>query len=215
MKRLSLLVAICLIALIPAQSMALDLAVGAKATSLGMTFEGMTSVHPKLNLRAGFSTYSYDYDGEEPADNPEFSYDGDLSLGSFTVLADYFPFQSAMYLTGGIVFNSTTTDIAITPMDSYIIGTTTYGPDELGTLGAEVDYGGAQPYMAIGFGNPLMGSNLGFSFELGAIYTGTPDVNMTATGLLEPSAEQGGQIEENLDWLKWYPVMSLGLTYHF
>lgn len=211
MKRSALLIAIGLLILVPMQSLALDLALGVKASTLGISYEGMANVHPKLNLRAGYATYSYSYDGEEP----EFAYTGDLSLDSFSILADWFPKGGGMYLSGGLVFNSNLAEMSISPLESYTLGTTVYGPDELGSLGAEIDYNGVQPYFGLGFGNPLLGSNLGFSFELGAIYTGTPSVNMSASGLLEPSAEQGGQIEENLEWLTWYPVMSLGLTYHF
>jgi len=40
---------------------------------------------------------------------------------------------------------------------------------------------------------------------------------LSAKGLLEPSAapDQEKQLESNLNWFKWWPVITLGLTYEF
>ncbi len=211
MKRICILLIAVSLFLIPPESQAEGFAIGAKASTLGITGEVMTSLHPKLNARAGVSYFS----AQHEAEGDEFFYDADMKLSSYQILADWFPFGGAFFVSGGIVVNHEEGELDLSPMYDQQVGDAVYTDEVLGDLSAKVTFNGAAPYVGIGFGNALAGSPLGISLEIGGIYAGSPSVEMEASGLLAPSAEQGPIMEENLNWLEWYPVLSLGFTYQF
>ena len=187
-----------------------------KVSTLGGNVEVYRSFGDQFNAHVGFSYFSIDQDitGEE-------DYDATFSVGlmSISALGDYFPFESSGFrLTAGVFVNLNQIDAELTPKDEYTVGGDVYTPDNLGTLDANISFNKIAPYIGLGFGNPTGGdSGLGFTFEIGTIYQGGSIVDLTATGLLEPSAAQDQEqtFEENLSWFKWYPIVSLGLTYKF
>jgi hypothetical protein len=134
------------------------------------------------------------------------------------MLADYFPFGNSLRLTGGFLINLNKAEIALTPTDSYVVGGDEYTPEKLGVMTADIDFNKFAPYIGIGFGNPMAGdSGLKFSFDIGTIYQGAPNIDLSATGLIEPSAEADNEatLESNLEWFQWFPVVQFGLTYKF
>jgi len=191
-------------------------ATAVKISTLGGNVEVYRSFGDQFNAHVGFNYFTLDQDitGEE-------DYDATFSVGlmSISALGDYFPFESSGFrLTAGVFINLNQIDATLTPKDEYTVGGDVYTPDDLGTLDANISFNKIAPYIGLGFGNPTGGdSGLGFTFEIGTIYQGGSIVDLTATGLLEPSAaqDQEQKFEENLSWFKWYPVVSLGLTYKF
>lgn len=102
------------------------------------------------------------------------------------------------------------------------IGGTTYTPGEIGTLSGEVGFEKSVPYAGIGWGNAARGRGLGFSLEIGAMFQGSPEVSLRGDGGLagDPAFEddlrrEEEEAEEDLEDFKIYPVVSLGLSYHF
>jgi hypothetical protein len=188
-------------------------AIALKLSSLGITCEGIRSFGTTFNARIGFSMFTYQYHSGES--EKDWRYDADLSLLSLSALIDWYPFQSIIHLTGGAIINLNESDITIYPIKTYRIGGTIYTPELLGNVSANVQVNKVAPYMGVGLGRPAAANNFSFSIDLGVIYQGAPKVDMTAKGLLEPSAEQGPLIEDNLNWFKFYPVISLGIAYKF
>ncbi|MFM7372109.1 MAG: hypothetical protein ACKO2Z_30855, partial [Sphaerospermopsis kisseleviana] len=74
------------------------------------------------------------------------------------------------------------------------------------------------PYLGIGWGNAVKsGNRWGFSANLGVMFAGSPKVELTAPAYIlaaDVEAERK-QLEDDLDWLNIYPVLSLGLSYQF
>jgi hypothetical protein len=106
--------------------------------------------------------------------------------------------------------------MTLTPIKTYSDGNIQYTPDKLGILSADITFQKVAPYIGIGLGNVTGGDRgFGLTFDLGTFYQGGPKVSMSATKLLEPSASQSGQLEDNLKWFKFYPVLSIGLAYKF
>lgn len=194
-----------------------DYAAAVKLSTTGITAEAVRSFSPNFNARLGFSFFSYSLSGGGSS-GEDYSYDAKLGLFSISALADYFPFRTGFKLTAGLIINLNKFEADMKPTRSYTVGGDLYTPDLLGSMSADVDFNKVAPYIGIGFGNPTAGSRgLGFSLDIGTIYQGSPKAKLSATGLIEPSAspEQQQQLEENLSWFKWYPVISFGLTYKF
>lgn len=194
-----------------------DYAAALKLSTTGITAEAIRSFSPNFNARLGFSFFSYSLNGGGGSGD-DYSYNAKLGLFTISALADYFPFERGLKLTAGLIINLNKFEADMKPTKSYTVGGDLYTPDLLGTMNANISFNKVAPYIGIGFGNPTAGSSgLGFSFDIGTIYQGSPKANLSATGLIEPSAspDQQKQLEENLSWFKWYPVLSFGLTYKF
>ena len=216
MREKLLLVILFVLLLFSSQVFAQGFAIGAKVSTLGISFELDKSITNNLNVKAGGAFFSYSQDGGGGTD--DYTYNAKLDLSSFFLLADWFPFGNSIRLTGGALINLNEANIALTPTDSYKVGGDTYTPKDLGVLSAKIDFNKVSPYIGLGLGNPTSGSSgLKFTFDIGTIYQGAPTVDLSATGLIEPSAapDQEAQLEDNLNWFKWYPVVSFGLMYKF
>ncbi len=191
-----------------------DYAASLKVSSLGISAEGIRSIGPSFNARLGISVFSYTYDGGGGTE--DYSYSANLKLLSFSILGDWFPFQNFFRISGGFFVNLNKGDMTLNPAKTYTVGGSVYTPEKLGNLSAVIDFNKIAPYLGIGIGNPTAGpSGFDFSLDIGTYYQGSPNVDLSATGLLQPSAEQGPIIEDNLKWFKFYPVLSLGISYKF
>jgi hypothetical protein len=214
MKKIFTVLILSCIGLTPL-SFAQDYAVSVKASTYGINLEAVRSFGASINTRLGFAFFSYSVTGG--GGDEDFTYSGDLKLSSVSALADWFPFESGTFrLTGGMFVNLNKADLILTPTETYTMGGTTYSPADLGTLTANIEFNKVSPYFGIGFGNPTGGEpGLDFIFDIGAMYHGAPGVTMHAEGLLAPTAGQASKLEDNLSWFRFYPVVSLGLSYKF
>ncbi|MGE5499037.1 MAG: hypothetical protein ACM3Q2_13230 [Syntrophothermus sp.] len=205
------------LALLSVRSSAQDYAVSVKAGTLGFQLEAWRSFGPSFNVHLGGSFFSYKYD--QPKDTKEdYTLSADLKLSSFTLLADYLPFESSSFrLSTGIIYNNNKPNVVAVPTINKVIGGDVYNASNLGNMGVDLSFTKIAPYLGIGFGRAASGSGLGFLFDIGAFYQGPPKVKLSADGLLSPSAspEQAKIVENNLDWFKFYPVVSFGLSYKF
>ena len=134
-----------------------------------------------------------------------------MKLQSFSVLVDYL-LGGGFYLSGGAYINNN--KIEATGMSSIDMeyDNSTYTPEELGDFSVAVDFSKLAPYLGLGFRSS---GKVGFAMNLGALYMNSPKVTMLANGMIEPTAEQAPQVEEDLKGLKLYPVFSLGLVVGF
>lgn len=217
MKIKSTLPVILFLCIFSTTTFAQDYAAAVKVSTLGISVEGMRSFSPRFNARVGLAWFGYTHDGG--GGEEEYTYSGDLKLFSLSMLADYFPFGGNTFrLTGGVLINLNEVDMTMTPTESYTVGGDEYTPEKLGNLSALVDFNKISPYLGIGIGNPLAGDpGIKFTLDIGTVYQGSPGVDLSATGLIEPSAapDQEKTLEDNISWFQWYPVLSFGLTYKF
>lgn len=195
-----------------------DYAFSVKASTIGFHVEAYRSFGSGLNLHLGGAFFSYKYN-TTPGAGDDYSLNADLKLNSYTALVDWLPFESSSFrLTGGISYNNNEPNVMAVPEINKVIGGDVYNKDNLGNMEVKLTFNKVNPYIGIGFGNPTGGeSGLGFLFDLGVYYQGAPGVKLHADGLLSPSAspEQEAIVANNLNWFKWYPVLSLGLSYKF
>ncbi len=215
MKRMSVILLTIVFALFVAvPAMAQDYAVSAKVGTMGANLEAIRSFSSSFNVRLGVADLSYN--ANNVASNDQLTMNGDLKLLSLTALADWFPFQGSFRLSGGLIVNLNKISMTMIPVKTYNSGNIIYTPDILGQINADVTFNKAAPYLGIGFGNPTAGSSgFGFTFDLGTYYQQSPLVSMSATNLLQPMESQSGQLQDNLKWFKFYPVLSFGIRYKF
>jgi hypothetical protein len=194
------------------------LALGLKAGTLGFGGEATIGIISPLNARIGANFFSLSPDLGDAGTTDDYTMDATVNLKAFYALLDYYPFKrSNFHLSGGLYMSGNNVESVIHPTKTYTIGGDEYTPEKLGDVDLELGMDGTCPYIGFGFGNRLNKSGLGMNFDLGGYFQGGPTADMSAEGLIEPTAaaDQEKIVEDSLKGLTWYPVLSFGLVYKF
>ena len=211
-----------------------------KASTLGAAIELDYRINNSFNVRLQANGYTYDDDFEED----DINYVGELELSSTGVLVDWRPFEGSFRFTGGIYSNGnqltgTATDSS---GQSYAIGNDEYisNPEDPLRLDASIELGKSSAgYLGIGWGNS-MPSGWMFSFEVGVLLAGKPEVQIDASGSAQVYSNGTYQVfdvsdtnnplvqelndnirteeitlENDISDFKAYPVIALGIGYRF
>lgn len=198
------------------------LALGPKFGTTGIGGEVTVGLTRFLNLRSGFNYGSLNMDlslgGVE--------YDTSLEMMSIPLLVDLYPAGGNFRLVGGVYIQpGTEADLKATPGSPVQIGSHTYGPDVVGTLTGKIEVENPlTPYLGIGFGNTVGEDQwLSFSLDLGVILQ-SYDVSLKSDGagmtarldtFREDLKKEERNIQKDADKLKFFPVVTLGLSLHF
>lgn len=194
-------------------------ALGLKGGTLGAGVEATVRLTDKLNFRVGGNQYSKDETGTEDG----IEYDIELDLSSAAALFDWHPFGGVFRITAGALLNGNELNFEARSALTYDIGDETYTAPEVGQLDGKIDFDDVAPYASIGWGNAVgENKNITFSFELGAVYQGSPNVDLTATGTLASNStfqaelqKEEDNLQDELDEYEIYPVAAIGISYHF
>lgn len=205
--------------LLPAWGAAAQMGVAIRVGTLGPGVEIARQIVPMLAVRlAG----SYLPPMSSPAitledEDVDVEFTGDASLKSFAGLVDFTPFGAGFRLSGGVVYNASQIQATGVPLDDYTLLARTFTAADLGTLTATLDYDTKiAPYGGVGFGSVARGGLIGMVFDLGVIFTGPPDISFSGNGMLEPTGTVNQPvIQDALDGIQLYPVISFGLAVRF
>ena len=194
-------------------------AVSAKTSTLGLGGEFTTAVRSNINARVGINALDIDFDDQEIED---VEFDLGIDLSSYSVLVDWYAFNSSFRISGGIISMDNEVDLEARPTEDIEIGDVYYTPAEVGTLYGSIESDEVAPYIGIGWGNPLTHKRRwGFTCDFGVAFTDSPDVTLAARGGTEPAgfdeelAKQKGDIEDFFDKFKLYPVIAVSFFYRF
>lgn len=196
-----------------------ELAIAAKAGTLGLGGDLTTDIIPQVNLRAGVQWLGFGFD----AQFADIDYDVDLDFLNPLVLVDWYPFGGSFRISGGVLFNGSDIQLEARSGQSIEIDGTTYSAAEIGTLRGDVEYRSVAPYIGIGWGNQLdEGGHWGLATDLGVAFTGSPGIDLSATGPIasDPTfrarlAGEEKDIQDELDVFRIYPILSISLFYRF
>lgn len=218
--------------------------------TLGAGFSFSRKINSNFDARIGFNAGSIgigeykndngkgkddhdDHDGHEGHDDHDdhhVSYDSDLNLFNISTLVDYRPFKdSGFHLTTGFVFNDNHVEsdakLKHDEGDYFAFNGNHYTHDDISAVKGKVSFPNKiAPYLGIGWKKPVKyGQRWGFAMNLGVMFPGAPNVELTPTigneGLSEQiladmKAEEKA-IEDDLKGFGVYPVASVGVSYHF
>jgi hypothetical protein len=185
--------------------------------AIGYGLDVAYNINPHLNVRAGLNLFNIS-GIEVPYTIDERDVNIVLANNalSFEVMAEYLPWQSSSFkIVGGLGYISEFTGEAqIMVNEPLMFGEIEIRPEDIGQLNLQLQYQGLAPYLGIGFGRSVPKKRVGFGFELGTYYVGSPSVSMTGTELLEPSAneDQEQAFEDAFSSLQWLPNLKLRLA---
>jgi len=195
------------------------LAIGVKNSTLGLGGEVTARITSNVNARFGINAFSLGLDGKVS----DIEYDFDVDLLSYSALLDWYPFKGSFRVSGGVLVNESEVGLSTTPVVPLMIGGTTYTPAEIGVLSGILSFDNVAPYVGIGWGNAFgKDKRWGFISDIGVAYIGSPNVNLSANGLMaaDPTfrtnlATERADIEKDLEDFKFYPVFSLSFFFRF
>ncbi len=192
--------------------------ISAKVGTLGWGADLTVGIIDQLNVRVGYNAYSDDADYDDDDDN---SYLAEFSLQTIPVMLDWHPFSGNFRISAGVVLNDNEVTASVTPGEEFEFNGVDYEVEDL--FGA-LTFDDMATYVGIGFGNAAnSGGRFNLTLDVGAMYHGTPELTATATAsnaALQTELNNNLAIEvadanEDIESFKWYPVVSIGLSFRF
>ena len=210
------------------------LSVGVSASTLGIGIDASTTFNRYLMLRAGVAIMpgiTIDTDVDVDLDvaalgsstSSQVNVEGGLQRTQASLLLNVYPFKrSSFFVTGGAYFGGSKlvkikghSQELKELYDQYgdqvgiIIGDYKLPIDENGNVAGGLKVNGFRPYLGLGFGRAVPHKRVGFMFELGVQFHGTPKV-YSDTGDIDDLLKQTDEDDDFtkiIDKLKVYPVL--------
>lgn len=184
--------------------------------TLGFGAELGVGLHPRFTIRAGGNYLPF----TPSITSSDIDFDITPARAQFTGLADVF-LVGGFRLSGGIRVKSAEIEALAVYTGSVTIGDSTYTGDDVGELTGSITTNDLSPYLGIGFGN-VGRRGLGFFLDAGVAFHGKPGVTLAASGPIagEPAFEaelekERQEFEDEIDWVRFYPVLSVGVSLGF
>lgn len=187
--------------------------------SPGISFEYARKLNKKLSAKIVYYTFNIsDFEREDVEIKDDLvDLKANLEVAIIDLGIEYLPFNNSSFkLTAGLGYLSNVNLNAVfTYKEDVIVGTVVIKNENVGQIEADVNWSGIAPYVGIGFGRAIPKNRFGIGFEIGSYYTSSPDVNLTASNLLAPTAEQEDNLRESLESYKFIPKIQIRLAYNF
>ncbi|MCB2226460.1 MAG: hypothetical protein KQH53_07250 [Desulfarculaceae bacterium] len=219
--RFTRLIVPVLLLLLLASPAAAEVAVTGQIGTLGLQGQFTANINKYFDARIGVGAmpkWSFS------ADVSDIDYNFDMSLYTLGGFVDYHPMAGGFRVSAGVIVNNHDINSSVTPAKdkSYNIGGTTYPGAALGTLDAKADFNTLAPYLGIGYNGVWRAyERLSFTCELGVMFWGAPQVNLSSNmssvvpGLKQSLQREESDLESQLDFLQYYPVAAVGVSWAF
>ena len=211
-----------------------SLAIGFKATTLGTGIELATPVSRSFNLRSSINIFAFNY----PFVIDGVNYDARLHLKSSGTTLDWFPGNHRFHISPGILYvkNSLTAPATVGAGQAFELGDQPFinsVDDPVGGSSSVIFPRKVAPMLLLGSGNiiPRTGRHFSVPFEFGAAYTGAAQISVALDGTactyqgcvsFASNADAQASLKQEVYKLNGdlkrfpvYPILSLGLAYHF
>ena len=194
-----------------------ETALGVGVSTLGFGVELSQTLGNSTAIRLGYNTASYDTDGE--TDGIDYEYELDWSSAS--LILDWHPFDSGFRLSVGALSNDNSIDAESKSFDGTVdVGGVNFTAAQVGRVEGEIDFDSFSPYAGVGWGR-IPESGLGFMFDLGVVFQGSPDVELRSVGgslsgdptLNAAIEEEEEELEDDVEEFDLYPVIRFSLNY--
>ena len=210
-------------------------AVAMKMSSLGAGGDIAVRIYRKWNLRAGINGFNY----QRTVSDSGINYDAALRLRSVQAVVDWFPFSKAFHLSPGIALYNGNQVLAnaVIPVNKpqFAAGESfvSSAKDPL-IATAKSSMNRVAPLVLFGFGNLVPKTrHIAIGSDFGIIFQGTPNAVVNVTGSacdlagrhcqkvssdkdLKADLESGEKtMQQDLGFMKFYPVLSFSIGYHF
>ena len=200
--------------LVASPASAQSIGIAGHASTLGLGGEVAYSVSPMVSVRARASFQLW----EPNRIVDELDVTATLSSRAYGLLVDVHPFTGSFHVTGGLVQFSAPIKVVGQPLNDVEINGIMYDPSEIGSVQALLRTKERAPYAGIGWGKAA--GSLGLMFDLGVVFQGEPQLEVTVDGPLlssDPIFQQNldaevAEVQGDLAGFRYYPVLSVGFS---
>lgn len=183
---------------------------------------GLTVSEPVIADTLNFNIHLAGFNYSRHFERDYTQYKGQAKMRFAGALFQYFPFKNAFSLTAGVYYNASRINFHMVHdrWGNYqIYPNVFYTDSQVGYTHGSVTFNKFAPYLGITIGNRIDHTGLSFVFNAGAIYQGSPHVHFTSNGT-SPAvqayvARKRKAWNRDLHGWKFYPVVRIGLHYHF
>lgn len=184
--------------------------------TLGLGADVGVAVHDRVTLRVGGGVFPSNVD----ITISDIKFSVDLPSPQFIGFIDLF-LAGQFRVSGGVMFSPEDLDVEGVFTGTVDIGNATYPGTDVGSLTGTIANNDVAPYLGIGWGN-IAGGRIGFIVDLGVAFQGQPDVTFAADGPISQTPgfqadldREVAAAEDDLNLFKYYPVVSIGLSFGF
>jgi hypothetical protein len=216
----------------PAEEKIHRIAIGGELGTTGYGPVLMYSINRYLTVSGGHSWLDVDESFSTEADAGETDLEGQLDvklkLSNTYLQLNLHPFAGSFRLSAGAYDSDNTLSGSASaavgdPNRTFDIGNNTYRLGDLKTIEYEGKLGdGISPFASLGWSKEAVKKGVGLSLDFGVIFTGTPTVDIRATGSVQNNlqfiadvAKEKAEAQKDLESLKVYPVAKISLFYRF
>ncbi|MHB8622417.1 MAG: hypothetical protein ACYC9J_05080 [Sulfuricaulis sp.] len=196
-----------------------DTTVNGKLSTLGYGLEAAFPMTPSVDGRLGINTLNYSLNKTSTSNGLNTNYSGDLKLNSLEALADWHPFTGSFRLSGGLVYNKNKLAMTAQAAGGTVnIGGVPYAIGAGESVNATIDFKKAAPYLGIGWGRTPKNTGLSFTSDLGILFQGSPETNVSTNipGVAAANINKANSdLNDAIKKFKYYPVISIGVGYTF
>jgi len=162
--------------------------VALKSSTNGLGGDVVYSFHERMNLRFGYEQLHLKTDFSFNEESVDYDANASYTAGSLSLLFDYY-FGRHFFLSAGAGWNMFHAEIDGKAASSLQYGDIQISKDKICGFNFQIDPSlQLSPYFGIGFGRTLgLKKKVGFAFEMGGYYQGSPDISVTSDGLLSPT----------------------------
>lgn len=195
-----------------------------KIGTLGYGAELNFGSSDSFSARIGLNAFNYKYN----ANSSSVNYDFKLQLQTVSALADWYPFEGGLRTSVGLLYNNNKATLNAVPgAGGYTINGVTYTSAAVSSLQGTMSFNKVAPYLGIGWGNPVAkGKGWGMTSDFGVLLQGSPKTNLIATcgASLTPTqcntlqtnvAAENAKLQNDLSNFKFWPVISVGISYQW
>ncbi|MBY0293496.1 MAG: hypothetical protein K2W92_09465 [Alphaproteobacteria bacterium] len=190
----------------------------AKVGSLGGGVEASYRINPLFSVIGSVNGFKFSIG----LSNRNVELNGNIPLFTTGVSLGIHPFNNNFKLLAGIFYNGNQFDLTSTLKHNVTLRGETFTPEQVGKVKVTDYFNKLSPYLGIGFDSPLHNeSSWSFIGELGILFQGSPRAKLKRTGggkvspLIKDYIEKQAKHSADKLFLKYYPVLSIGMKYSF
>ncbi|GAA5014268.1 ornithine uptake porin CarO type 1 [Acinetobacter puyangensis] len=178
------------------------------------------SVNPYTAITAGYNGGDISWSDDIKVNGSK--YDLDMDNKTAYLNAEIRPFANWFYVAAGVGYldNSYDLDRRISNGRAFEVNNQGFVANGDVKIAGNLHYDGFAPYLGLGF-SPAITNRWGVFGEVGAYYTGNPDVELAATGNYTSTNDLDSAVRaeedkiRNDDKYKWAPVAKVGVSFRF
>ena len=196
---------------------AMGVGVSAKAGTLGLGADLTIGLCDYLGIRGTINGLTYNYN--EAFD--EANIDADLQLLTYGAILDWHVFGGGFRISIGALVNDNRIDLSADPNEPLELDGVSY---DIASFTGTVAFDEIAPYVGFGYGNAAGDDGRWhFSCDFGVLYQGDPQVSAMAVAknpviqsALDAAVEnERADIEDDISYGGWYPVIAVGVSFRF